>query len=176
MSYQTITTILAGHLVDSCAAEAHGIAAGMLCIDRRVATDAWLTELFPEDATLEDEETNTLTALFEQTRDLLYPETEQFAFDLLLPSEDEALPVRVEALRNWCQGYLFGVGYAKSTSVWPGECGEIMRDIVEFTKLDPDAEGEEDEAAFTELHEYIRTAVLLIRDQMAEDDEHQTRH
>nr|WP_305909537.1 UPF0149 family protein [Methylomarinum sp. Ch1-1]MDP4522456.1 UPF0149 family protein [Methylomarinum sp. Ch1-1] len=117
-----------------------------------------------------------MESIFEQTRRLLDGDDEQFAFDLLLPGDDEALPERVEALRCWCQGFLFGIGYAKATSVWPGECGEIMRDIVEFTKMDSDAGGEEDENDFVEIHEYLRSAVLLIRDQMATDSDEQTRH
>ena len=51
--------------------------------------------------------------------------------------------------------------------VWPGDVGEILKDIMEFTKLDAEAEGEEDERAFMEITEYLRSAVLLLRDEFA---------
>ena len=176
MVYQLLDAIFTRHGAGLSAAEAHGIAAGMLCNNIRADWDDWLNELFSDEIFLTEEERNDLTALFEQTRALLDPKDEQFDFDLLLPDDDEELSEQVEALRNWCQGYLFGVGYARSVSVWPGECGEIMRDIVEFTKVDADAAGEENENAFMEIHEYLRSAVLLIRDQLTEDDENSTRH
>ena len=40
---------------------------------------------------------------------------------------------------------------------------EILKDISEFTKLDTQVEGEEDEAAFVELTEYLRSAVFLLK-------------
>lgn len=175
MTYQTINAIFTRHAADLDVAEAHGMASGLLCVDIRAKADDWLRELFPEDISLTEEENNLLLALFEQTRELLNAQDEQFAFDLLLPDDDAELPEQVEALRHWCQGFLFGVGYAKSTSVWPGDCGEIMRDIVEFTKVDAEVEGEEDENAFMEIHEYLRSAVLLIRDQLMENAEQQSR-
>ncbi|WP_031433918.1 UPF0149 family protein [Methylomarinum vadi] len=175
MTYQTINAIFTGHAADLDVAEAHGMASGLLCVDIRAKADDWLRELFPEDVSLTEEENSLLLALFEQTRELLNAQDEQFAFDLLLPDDDAELSEQVEALRHWCQGFLFGVGYAKSTSVWPGDCGEIMRDIVEFTKVDAEADGEEDENAFMEIHEYLRSAVLLIRDQLMENAEQQSR-
>lgn len=176
MAYLTINTIFNRHDADQDAAEAHGMAAGMLCVDIRAKAEAWLDELFPERGVLAAEEQKLLQQLFEQTRQLLNQEDEQFAFDLLLPNDNEELFERVEALRHWCQGFLFGVGYAKSTSVWPGDCGEIMRDIVEFTKMDEEVGGEEDEKAFMEIHEYLRSAVLLVRDQLTEDSDNRQQH
>lgn len=176
-AYQTLTNIFEQYDADQGASEAHGIASGMLCVDIRADANYWLNELFQNPDTISDNNRNQLLAWFEQIRTLLDGENEQFAFDLLLP-DDEDLPSQVIALRDWCRGFLFGVGYAAgSNAQWPGDCDEIMHDIVEFTKLDEDAGGEEDEGAFMEVHEYLRSAVLVIRDQLAEDEEQQqTRH
>ena len=38
-----------------------------------------------------------------------------------------------------------------------------MRDITEFTKIDDSIEGEEDENAYAEITEYLRSAVLILR-------------
>ena len=45
---------------------------------------------------------------------------------------------------------------------------DILKDITEFTKLDTNTEDEdeEDEVALMELIEYLRSAVLLLRDEL----------
>ena len=45
---------------------------------------------------------------------------------------------------------------------------EILRDIAEFTKLDTDVEDENDENDFVEITEYLRPAVLLLRDELTQ--------
>ncbi|MCQ8103469.1 UPF0149 family protein [Methylomonas sp. SURF-2] len=166
--YRAVSSILQKYDADMGAAEAHGIAAGMLCVEHKVDAAGWLHELFTDQNDLFDEDQTVLRELFEGSRNLLDPDNGEFSFDLLLPDEDEPLADRVEALRVWCQGFLFGVGYAHTDADWPGDSAEVMRDLIELTKIDSDAEGEEDEAALVEIHEYVRAAVLTVRDQFAE--------
>ncbi len=166
--YQAVNAILEKHDADVGAAEAHGIATGMLCIELKVNGANWLHELFGDEQSLADEDKSLLLNLFEQTRQLLDSETEEFVFDLFLPGEDEDLSVQAEALRCWCQGFLFGVGHSQTGSEWPGDSGEVMQDMIELTKIDSDVEGEDDENALMEIHEYLRAAVLMVRDQFAE--------
>ena len=166
--YQAVNAILEKHDADIGAAEAHGIAVGMLCIELKVDAANWLHELFADEHLLFDEDKALLLNLFEQTRQLLDPETEEFVFDLFLPDEDEDLSDQAEALRCWCRGFLFGIGQSQSNDDWSGESAEVMRDMVELTKIDSDVEGEEDENALMEIHEYLRAAVLTVRDQFAE--------
>lgn len=168
MTYQAVNEILAQHDADMGAAEAHGIAVGMLSVEGRVDAGNWLQELFADNHMLVDEDKTLLLELFEQTRQLLTTESDAFAFDLFLPDDDESLSEQVEALRCWCQGFLFGVGYAQSGSDWPGESGEVVRDIVEFTKIDSDVEDEDDANALMEVQEYLRAAVFIVRDYFLE--------
>jgi uncharacterized protein YgfB (UPF0149 family) len=58
-----------------------------------------------------------------------------------------------------------------AASNWSKEAREILKDIAEFTKLDVDAKGEEDEQAFMEITEYLRSAVLLLRDELGSSSE-----
>ncbi|MGR9114712.1 MAG: UPF0149 family protein [Gammaproteobacteria bacterium] len=180
MVYQTIDRIIKQKGGDFSAAEAHGIATGMLCIDANTDAGNWLSELFV-DASTSDEDMAVLTHLFEQTAELL--DSEDYSFDLLLPDDDDNLVAQVEALRAWCQGFLFGIGFSRSVDEgvgksdeirrsvtdWPGETGEILKDIVEFTKMDSTEmsldQEEEDVAAFVEINEYLRVAVYLIRNE-----------
>ncbi len=176
MAFEIVNTIFEQHDADLGAAEAHGMAVGMLCVDIRSEAANWLLKVFDPETQLTTEDKAILLELFEQTRQLLNPEDEAFAFDLFLPGEEVRLSDQVEALRNWCQGFLYGVGFVKTNADWPGDCGEIMRDIVEFTKLDTDVSGDEDENALMEIHEYLRSAVLIVRDQMTEKSDQHTVH
>lgn len=166
--YQAVNAVLEQQDADVGAAEAHGIAVGMLSVEARVDADNWLQELLTDNHTIVDEDKTLLLSLFERTRELLTTETDEFAFDLFLPDDDESLADQAEALRSWCQGFLFGVGYAQSAGNWPGESGEIMRDIVELTKIDSDVDGEDDANALMEIREYLRAAVYNVRDYFLE--------
>ena len=112
----------------------------------------------------DDEDRATLIHLFEDTRSLLA--SDDFEFDLFLPDDDVLLSEQVEALTYWCQGFLLGVGFTHATSDLSKEVREILKDIIEFTKLDTEAEGEEDESDFMEITEYMRSAVLLLRSEL----------
>ncbi|MDP3931048.1 MAG: UPF0149 family protein, partial [Methylococcaceae bacterium] len=68
----------------------------------------------------------------------------------------------------WCIGFLAGVGFANPKSNWPGDVTEILKDIVEITKLETeDVAGEDDENALMEVTEFLRSAVLLLRDELS---------
>jgi len=176
MAYQTISKILQKNDAEITVSEAHGLATGMLCIDSQIDAINWLTELFPEDIVLDDEDKTILFGLFEQTRKLLSEEDNSFRYDLFLPGDDEILSEQLAAIRYWCEGFLFGIGYSRSSSDWPGETGEIMKDIVEFTKLETDVEDDdmdedekdEQDGALIEIQEYLRAAVMMVKDQLAE--------
>jgi len=164
MVYQIINTILERSNADVSAAEAHGMATAMLCVNDQAESAQWLKELFKDDADLSDEDKAALVKLFEQTRKLLT--SGAFEFDLFLPDDDIFLDERVQALSSWCQGFLFGIGSVYTASGCSGDVAEILKDITEFTKLDEEAEGEEDENAYMEVTEYLRSAVLLLRDEL----------
>ncbi|GAB4272966.1 MAG: YecA family protein [Methylomicrobium sp.] len=169
MVYQTIDRELHLAGADVSAAEAHGIATGLLCVDARAEKAAWLLALLGDEFS-EVEDYPVLADLFEQVRGLVVDD--QYLFDLLLPEADgEDLSDKAEAMRDWCQGFLYGIGYSRSSSQWSGDVGEILKDIVEITKMDvPDEKHytEEDEAACAEIQEYLRVAVQLIRNEFSE--------
>lgn len=166
MVYKIINTIFSKSDTELSAAEAHGIAAGMLCADEHADGTKWIAELFRNAAPVIDEQKNLLLRLFEETRRLLA--CPGFEFELFLPEDDTPLNEQVEALKLWCQGFLFGVGYGSSIPdmEWPDDVREIVKDITEFTKLDTKVRGEDDEKAFIEITEYLRSVVVLLRDDL----------
>ncbi|MDD1612085.1 MAG: UPF0149 family protein [Methylococcaceae bacterium] len=161
MNYQHIDTFFSRRGVVDSAAEAHGMATGMLCVNRHTQCSAWLKQLFEEDTAPDSESSRALVRLFEETKASL--ESDDYDFEPLLPADDQPLSAQIKALIDWCQGFLFGIGALYQAGEQSAQANEILRDITEFTKLDPDAEGEEDEVAFMEVTEYLRTAVLLLR-------------
>jgi yecA family protein len=164
MAYNACNAIIVQSDAELSAAEAHGMATGMLCVNEQTESTTWLAELLHNSSSVLDENKNLLVRLFEETRRLLA--SDEFEFDLLLPEDDASLVDRVEALKSWCRGFLFGVGSTASSSNWPQDVREILKDITEFTRLDVNTEGEEDERAFVEITEYLRSAVLLLRDEL----------
>lgn len=161
MTYSIINAIIIRSDAELSAAQAHGMATGMLCANEQAQSAEWLTELFLHAAQVEDEDRITLVHLFEDTQDLLT--SDDFEFDLLLPDDEAMLSEQVEALTEWCRGFLLGVGFTYTASDLSREATEILKDIAEFTKLDTEAEGEEDESDFMEITEYMRSAILLLR-------------
>lgn len=161
MTYQHIDSFFRHHDKVNSAAEAHGLASGMLCVNGKTQSSVWIKQLFEEDAEIGSERSRILAQLFEETRESL--ESDDYDFEPFLPTDEAPLSEQVMALSDWCQGFLFGFGALHQASAESDQAKEILRDLIEFTKLDPGAAGEEDEVAFMEVTEYLRTAVLLLR-------------
>ena len=107
MNYQTLQRIFEEQDADLGASEAHGIATAMLCVAEQADSRRWLDELFADSNQPDAEQQHALLKLFDETRQALYDDTD-FSFDLLLP-DDEPIADCAEALRCWCQGFLFGI-------------------------------------------------------------------
>jgi len=166
MSYQHIDSFFRHNDGVISAAEAHGLATGMLCVNGQTPSGAWIKQLFEGEAPIGGDQERLLVSLFEETQASL--ESDDYDFEPFLPDEDDVpLSEQIAALSDWCQGFLFGFGALYQDGAQSEQAKEILRDIAEFTKLDPDAAGEEDEVAFMEVSEYLRTAVLLLRAEFA---------
>lgn len=164
MLYQDINTIIAKNDPEFSAAEAHGIAVGILCVNEATKAEFWLSELVQETGEFDFDDRSDLEDLFEETRALLV--SDEFVFIPLLPDEKAHLSEQVVALRFWCQGFLYGFGSSTRSSDWSEDIKELVKDISEFTKLDSDAEGEEAENDFMEVTEYLRAAVIYLRTEL----------
>lgn len=173
ISYQEVDEIFEKLDADYSAAEAHGIAVGMLCVELRADIDNWLQPLLIDKTTLDEEDWTVLSDLYQETQLLLSGDEHDFSFDLLLPDDDEPLFEQIEALRDWCQGFLLGIGYSQSSANWPTEVREVILDVIEFTKLESQSMDEEEANALMEVHEYIRIGVLTVRDYFLVNDDTQ---
>lgn len=168
MSYETIDAILVQYDSDLSAAHAHGMASGLLAVNGKFNNENWLRELLQNTPPVSSEHKMELLGLFDDIQDVLIDD--EFEFDLFLPDEEESdLLERVDGLREWCKGFLLGVGFANTKTNFSQQIQEILKDVSEITKLDMDVELEDDDAEndFMELTEYLRAAVLALRDEFA---------
>lgn len=98
------------------------------------------------------------------------------SFALLLPDDEVRLEERLEALAEWCQGFLAGLvaGLERAGGIsldeLPEEVTEIVRDLTAIAQLDTEQEEAEAEGDFAELVEYVKVGVLLILSIVAELD------
>lgn len=147
--------------------QAHGLISGTLCGDSK-RKPAW------EELITGGPETTKTHGILQQLYDTSAKQLEDFLFDfqLVLPSDDESLPMRAEALTLWCQGFLTGLQMAniKIVDREPGEVTEAINDLIEIAKMNYEdvVANDEDEEAYMELVEYIRMAIILIYQNMRE--------
>jgi uncharacterized protein YgfB (UPF0149 family) len=92
---------------------------------------------------------------------------EAFDFHPLLPEDDADIADRVEALADWCKGFLAGfahasVGEDRSTPRLSEDSNEILKDFAAIARagLDDSEDSEEEEGSYMELVEYLRFAAL----------------
>ncbi|WP_133718006.1 UPF0149 family protein [Methylocaldum gracile] len=165
LSYQNVQDVVLNNDSAASAAEVHGVLSGLLCLNSQTDYDQWLEAVFGESRTnLNPAEHALLSALCETTRRQL--DDFDFSFELLLPDDTLPLSDRANALGEWCQGFLYGLGYRSDGADWPGESTEVLHDLLEISRLSPDSAGESDEVAYAEITEYVRIGVQLIRTEL----------
>jgi uncharacterized protein YgfB (UPF0149 family) len=158
---------LAGVLVNP--AEAHGIAHGLTAFCGAASLENWQTEIYADceagDARLPECQ-RLLTPLYVDAQQHSMEDVPQ----LCLPPDDQDIQVRAIGLRDWCRGFLYGLGISGriERTELSADANEALTDIGELARLDAPQhdKGEEDEAALAELQEYLRVAVSIIRADM----------
>jgi len=176
--YDEINDALQGLSPHFDAAEFHGQLCGLLCTRHGLQLDDWLELSLPE------HDAATLPAMAHELFQavLLSSEagmsSEDFAFQLLLPDDTAGLAARVEALGNWCQGFLLGISHAGVSNIQalPGELPEIVTDFLNISQAENFEldDIEEDENAYMELVEYVRVGVQLFHEELRGQQEVET--
>lgn len=153
------------------AAEAHGCLCGALCTTAHYSMERWLEEIIPDaDKRADDDNQQALRLLYADT--LKAVRGDEMDLELLLPDDDSPLEARAAALSLWCQGFLYGFGTGEPVKddELPPNVGEVLRDLTHIGRASVELEGgsEEEEAAYTEVVEYVRVGVQLIHDELGE--------
>ena len=90
---------------------------------------------------------------------------DEFDFYLFLPDDEVEMEQRLQALADWCSGFLAGYALAAAD---PGagalgeEASEVLKDVAAIAEgsVDDETDPEESENHFFELTEYLRLATL----------------
>jgi len=161
-------------------AECHGVVCGLLCRLPDASLDAYMGLL--DMLELVNQPGSGLRISLEE---LLKTSRAQLAdedmgLSLWLPCDDETLEERTMALAQWCSGFLAGLGSSgdETVNAMSDEVNEALGDLQQIAIADvvDTDESEEDENAFAEIVEYVRVAILLIREDFRGPDEQDLIH
>jgi uncharacterized protein YgfB (UPF0149 family) len=158
------------------AEQAHGLLCSRLAVHGSEAGLAWLDQVLegsdPDNA-LRDECVSMLDSLFGWTQRQL--SERQSEFEPLLPDDSDPTAIRAEAIARWSEGFLHGlVSGAKDEELKKRLASEplndIIKDMLQITRAtaDYDTDDETNETAYAELVEYLRVAVQLTYEELAE--------
>ena len=154
---------------DSSASEIHGLLYGLRCGGTKELKSRFFAELFPAGGEVDPELRASLDQLLQDAQGSMQ-DGERAGFSLLLPADEQPLKLRAGAVRDWCRGFLYGLGLAGGDAErrLSGEAREGLQDLTEMTRMDLEGleTGTEDEAALVEITEYIWVAATLIHDEL----------
>lgn len=172
--YEKIASLLSSNNIFNSVSELHGIVTGQVCSGAK-AIKVQLTQQL-----LGVEE--NFPALIEQLIGRLGKDIDEqigageFAFQPLLPDDEEELGTRLHALAQWCEGFNIGFGgsFGKGDQSILEDTREVLKDFVAISELDDspedDQENDESEENYMELVEYVRMAASTVYMQNNSDD------
>lgn len=149
----------------------HGYWAGLICGGQSVSPKDWIMAIYEKESAWDD--LDPLLARFflvvaEVTVEQL--SDPHYAFQLLLPDDDDPMDERLASLCDWVRAFLIGFeaqGKIQPRPMLSEESKEALKDLQEITELSVtfnDAESEEQD--YAEVVEYVRLAVLLLHQEM----------
>jgi hypothetical protein len=146
--------------------ELHGFLCGLLGAGSRPEPGKWLVlagEQMDMQTDAEVELKSFLLSLHQHTLQQL--EDSGYAFQLLMPEEDEDVSFKAAALGQWCQGFLSGFGLSGKQALQhlSEDAQGALNDFTQISQVGEDADNsEQSEADLYEIYEYVRMGVLLI--------------
>jgi hypothetical protein len=159
-----------GHLDAAELAECHGLLCGLVCRESSRTAGEFLEQLGTMQLVVRPGQAlhDALEQVWRSTVDQL--EDEDLGFRLWLPDDEESLEQRTAALAHWCSGFLAGLGSGGELDVLSAEASEAIADLQEIARAElapadeGEGTGEDDEAAYTEIVEYVRVVTLMMRE------------
>jgi len=152
------------------ASETHGTVCGVLCAGVE-SDDSWITHVLDQasgPAEAQQACRRALLTLRDEAHALLRGGTLEFA--PLLPDDEAGLGDRTDALGEWCQGFLYGMGLAGpklDVEELSDETGEVLRDMGQIAQAGFEGEdSEEAETAYAEIVEYVKVGVQLLYEEL----------
>lgn len=149
------------------AAECHGFLAGCLCAVGPAGLETGLGQLLGKAPAVPEPALKAARDFLQETlaQDRAQLEQAPQAFEPLLPGAECAPRERVAALRDWCAGFLGGLGYLEQPAyaALAIELQEFLRDLTQITRVDEGtAEADDAEADLAALSDYVRAGVMRL--------------
>ena len=158
------------------AGQAHGLLCSRLAILGSDAGIGWLDQVLEG-----SDPDNALRRECESMLDTLYAYTHrqlsdrQSEFEPLLPDESDSTMIRAEAIARWCEGFLHGLVSGSPDDdlkerLASEPLNDIIKDMLQITRatVDDGTDAEANESSYAELVEYLRVAVQLTYEELAE--------
>ncbi|PVZ72290.1 UPF0149 family protein [Pelagibaculum spongiae] len=146
--------------------ESQGLLCGLMCSAHTPGLKDWMEAMFGGEADLEEQEIDLLRIFYRMTTEGFVQS--DFSFSPLIPDESAGLAARADALTSWVRGFMTGFALTGQNEKEPDDptVGEALIDMrnLGVTQFDIDEEDDMDEteAAFEEIHEFVRVAAQLI--------------
>ena len=181
-SLQDLKELLQDLQLTSTACEMHGFITGLLAGGVRLNRQQLIKVVEAHSETDQAFDDALIASLWQmQLATLEALGASELIFSPLLPPDDEKLVERVIALADWCQGILAGFGLAvrgDDARLQKGDIQETLQDLVNIAHVGGEMEDEnpDDEAAYVELHEFVRLAVIHLFEEMSPTEEHRVQH
>lgn len=151
------------------AAECHGFLCGQVCVTSYPPEELWQEFIDPQtnnDVVVDDCYREIRILLADIIDNIQSPDMD---FQLILPEDNSALEDRVNALAEWCHGFLNGYGLSAGQldGVLSAESREILEDFTQICRVGIDKDSDdEDEHALIDLIEYVRMGAIMIFDDL----------
>ena len=163
LDYRELNALLRISRAGTDAADCHGFLCGHICVSEAPEREIWeeYLDLQSEDETLVIGCIEDIDALVSETRKSF--NSPDLDFQLMLPDDSSPLRDRVDALSEWCHGFLNGVALGEESARMLED--ETSRELIEnFTRICQVEAGEKtdegDERALVELVEYVRMGAI----------------
>lgn len=166
LSFNHLTQALVELHALSDAVETHGVLCGYVCAGASFKELAWQEAILGEGVDITQEENSAAAQTLIQTYQTLHTlfQTFEIDFQLLLPDDQEALPLRVRALSEWCQGFLTGLVLAGAPLNDSEEVREIILNLSQIAQVSDKNLNLDDteEEAYANLCEHVRLSALFL--------------
>ncbi|MDX2369347.1 MAG: UPF0149 family protein [Colwellia sp.] len=164
LDFSLVQAVLTTENIQSHASEIHGVLTGLVCagftFEEQNYTEM-LNDLFNNGEGFPGAVKATIKQMYSELWADILDDT--YAFQLMLPDDDDSIVERGHALGKWVQGFNLGFGLQqKNSPVTSSEVKEVLTDFAEIANLSDEMEEDEDtEQAYFEISEYVRISALL---------------
>lgn len=155
------------------AGESHGLLCALLSAHVKLREEAWVDALLNEHIEQSDQAGQQayriLQQLFKGTHEAF--SADDFSMPILLPADEASLEDRIDAVSEWCSGYitglhLLGIDVAQNKNP---VIKEALEDLLSVSRVELTPEDEKDpesESRYLELIEFVKAAVLTVADEL----------